>query len=189
MANEERELKLAIAQLELLLEEKEQLEVKIAKQRQRVAAWEILANNDDGRSPNSPTSLDSILDREGLTDACSTVLRASTKEWMTTAEIQVALREFGFDLGKYKAPHASIMTTVNRLAEGPNSEVVVRRSSTPGGTEYRWVGSRFSAAARKRYGAGNSLASQMADGRIPIGPSTAKLLAIRNAQKKKSEKD
>jgi hypothetical protein len=189
MADERRELKLAIAQLQLLLDEREQLEVKIAKQRQRVAAWEILATKDDDSSPNALTSLDSILDREGLTDACSTVLRASTKEWMTTADIQVALREFGFDLRKYKAPHASIMTTVNRLAEGPNSQVVVRRTSTPGGTEYKWVGSRFSADARKRYGAENSLASQMADGRIPIGPKTAELLAIRNAQKKKAKKD
>jgi len=87
-------------------------------------------------------------------------------EWMTTADIQVALRELGFDMGRYKAPHASIMTTVNRLADGGNSEVIVRRNPTPGGTEYKWVGSRFSAEARKQYGAPNSLANQDARGEL-----------------------
>ncbi len=120
--------------------------MRIAKQRQRVAAWEILAIPDDDSTPDAMAHLDGILDRGGLTDACRTVLRGSSKEWMTTADIQTGLRELGFDLKKYKAPHASIMTTVNRLTEGDESEVMVKRSSNPGATEYKWVGPSYAAA-------------------------------------------
>jgi hypothetical protein len=150
MSDTLHKLNSAIGGLKFLLQEKELLEVKIAKQRQLVAAWEIIAEQEDASGPDSSgANLDDLLDREGLTNAISTVMRASSKEWMTTSDVQAGLQDFGFDLKKYKAPHAAILTTVNRLVE--KGEVEVRPMTTAGGTQYKWVGSRFSSLARAKY--------------------------------------
>ncbi len=127
-------------ELERLLLLQEQTETAIARCKRRIAAWRELMD-DSGAG----ALLD--LDLGGLTDVCRTVLRASRKEWMTTAEIQQAIKELGFPLDKYKAPAASILTTVNRLVEG--GEVVVDKRPQPGASEYKWVGSL--SAARKKF--------------------------------------
>ena len=158
MTDPKRELEMAVHHLKSLLEEKENLEVKIAKQRQKVAAWEVLANADDDSPSDAKVYLESIIDLGGLSDACRTVLRGTGLEWMTTSDIQRELREIGFPLEKYKAPNGSITTTVNRMAEGPDAVVVTKRSGNPGATLYKWVG--------PKYGAPNSFANQEADGRL-----------------------
>jgi hypothetical protein len=143
-----------------LLDEKERLEVQIAKQRRKVAAWQALASEEgerDNADSDSQFAAEIIFKEEGLSDACRTVMRSSTMEWMTTADIQSGLRQIGFPLENYKAPHASITTTINRMA-GPDGEVVANRSSNPGATLYKWVG--------PKYGAPNSLANQTAEGRL-----------------------
>src|SRR5208283_5985031 len=94
------------------------------------------------------------LDLGGLTDACRTVMRGSRKAWMTIAEIQEGLRELGFPLKDYKAPTASITTTVNRLAEPEVGEVVVEKH-VGRANEYKWVG--------PRWGAPSSLANMLDD--------------------------
>jgi len=138
MANIRQELQSAIAQLSALLEQKERIEVDIAKQRRKVAAWQELCATEEDDTPSALPHLESLLDLGGLTEAIKTVLRGSRKEWMNTSEIMTALRELGFPLEKYKAPMASITTTVNRLVDG--GEVVVERRSNPGAAEYKWVG-------------------------------------------------
>ena len=116
---------------------KERLEVDIAKQRRKVAAWqELCATEGDEDVPMSP-QMESLLDLGGLTEAVKTVLRGSRKKRLNTTEIMNGLRELGFPLDKYKAPMASITTTVNRLV--PN-EVSVYRLPNPAGNEYEWVG-------------------------------------------------
>jgi len=129
--NTKAELEKAHKELADLIHKREQIEIDIAKQKRKVAAWAELSNESD--------VADGIdLDLGGLADACRTVLRASRKEWMTVADILGALKGLGFPLDKYKAPAASVTTTVNRLAE--DHEVVVDRRSHPGATEYKWVG-------------------------------------------------
>jgi hypothetical protein len=167
MADTKHELGLAVLQLKSLLAQKEALEVKIAKQRQKVAAWEILANTDDGSPSDTTVYLESLIDIEGLSDACRTVMRASSLEWMTTSDIQRDLREIGFPLEKYKAPNGAITTTVNRMSVGADPVVIAKRSSNPNVTFYKWVG--------PKYGAPNSLANQDADGRL-----TQRAQAIKN---------
>lgn len=136
MADVRVELENAINQLGTLLEQKEKIEVEIAKQRRKVAAWQELYATEDGEELPSPHQLESLLDLGGLTDAIRTVLRASRKEWINTSEIMTGLRDLGFPLSKYKAPMASIITTVNRLVP---SEVTIHRLPN-GGSEYKWVG-------------------------------------------------
>src|ERR1035441_1953872 len=121
------ELHEAITEMASLLDQKERLEVQIAKQRRRVAAWQALsAEEGEDEASAFPggaaqTVVDNIFKEEGLSDACRTVLRGSRKDWMTITEVQAGLKELGFPLEKYKAPYASITTTVNRMAEGNNS--------------------------------------------------------------------
>jgi hypothetical protein len=127
-----KELEMEQEKLAALLQDREQLEIAIAKAKRRVAAWAELC--DDTETGEQVVDLD----LGGLTEACRTVLRSSRKEWVTTAEIQSDLKELGFTLSDYKAPAASITTTVNRLVDA--GEVVVSRRSNPGATEYQWKG-------------------------------------------------
>jgi hypothetical protein len=185
MVDAKQELELAIQQLEILLEEREKLEVKIAKQRQKVAAWGTLAAQDDEDSTQHSLGsvLNNLLDRESLTNACCTVLKASTKEWMKTSDIQTALRDFGFDLTRYISPHSAIMTTVQRLVEKGQVATQVNGSVLLG-SEYKWIGSRFS-AARAGYGAPNSLANLMARqeiNEINSENSPVRLISVKEAQ-------
>lgn len=141
------ERNVAIQQLALLLEEREQVEVKIARQRQKVAALDLLASQEDDSIPDSAEEyLDTLLDRNGLTSAVCTVMRGNLG-WMTISQIQTELQKFGVDLSKYKAPAASITTTVNRLVE--KSEVDPRPAeSFSGSAQYRWIGSHFAGKAK-----------------------------------------
>lgn len=123
---------LAKAQKELseLLLKREHIEILIAKQKRKVAAWVELCDESDVAEPVD-------LDLGGLSDACRTALRGSRKEWITIAEIQAALKELGFPLQQYKAPAASITTTVNRMVEEGS---VVPHKLADGVAEYKWVG-------------------------------------------------
>ncbi len=124
-----QELKQAINELANLLNKKELIESEIAKQRRKVAAWQELCATDDDNALDvgliacGNAFMDSVLDLGGLTEACRTVLRGSRIEWMTITEIQSELKQLGFALEKYKAPAASITTTINRMVE--SKEVAV----------------------------------------------------------------
>lgn len=130
--NPKQELKKEQEKLAQMMRDKEELEVAIAKAKRRVAAWAELCDDTE------TGELVPDLDLGGLTEACRTVLRSARKEWMTVADIQRDLKELGFALDSYKAPAASITTTINRMVEA--GEVVADRRSTPGATEYKWVG-------------------------------------------------
>jgi cell division protein ZapA (FtsZ GTPase activity inhibitor) len=129
--NAKEELRKEQEKLTQMFRDKEELEVSIAKAKRRVAAWAELCDDTE------TGELVSELDLGGLTEACRTVLRSARKEWMTVADIQRDLKELGFPLGSYKAPAASVMTTVNRMHEA--GEVAVNRRSSPGATEYKWA--------------------------------------------------
>ena len=132
--NPKTELEKEQRELKRLLDVQEATEVAIAKTKRRIAAWiELL---DDTETGELVSEIDLALG--GLTDVCRTAMRASRKEWMTTYEIQRAIKELGFPLDKYKAPAASILTTVNRLVE--SGEVVIDKRPQPGASEYKWVG-------------------------------------------------
>ena len=66
----------------------------------------------------------------------------SRKEWLNTGEIQRALKELGFPIDTYKAPNASITTTVNRLVD--DGYVVSDKRLGAGAIEYKWVGKALS---------------------------------------------
>ena len=125
LAKEEKEL-------QRLLHVREEIEIAIAKTKRRIAAWAELCDDTE------TGELVVELNLGGLTEACRTVLRSSRKTWLTISEIQEGLRELRFPLCDYKAPTASITTTVNRLVEA--GEVVVDKRPQAGANEYKWVG-------------------------------------------------
>jgi hypothetical protein len=128
----EKDLKQAKDELANMLAGRERMEIEIARQKRKVAALAELCDESD--------IADQLIDLElgGLTEACTTVLRGSRKEWLNTSEIQSALKELGFPISAYKAPNASIATTVNRLAE--DGVVVADKRLGAGAIEYKWVG-------------------------------------------------
>ncbi len=141
-----KEIDLLSKELAELHEQREQTEVQIARKKRRLAILAELSEEDENvELPD--------LGLGGLTSACRTALRASRKPWMTVSEIMSALKELGFPLNKYKAPAASVSTTVNRLVE--YGEVIPDRRSNPGATEYKWVG--------PSWGASSSLANMLDD--------------------------
>lgn len=140
VSNYKEDLRHEKAKLAGMMAALENLETDIAKQKRKVAALAELC----GENEFSELAVD--LDLGGLTDACTTVLRGSRKEWLNTGEIQIALKELGFPIHTYKAPNASIATTVNRLAE--DGVVVADKRLGAGAIEYKWVGKAQSARDR-----------------------------------------
>lgn len=116
------DLKSAKVSLVNLLEEKEELEVKIAKQRRVVAAWELIEGKE------------SSIVNSGLKTACSAVLRCEKEQWLTIPEICSAMKSFGFDGDKYVAFSSTVQSTVMRLVDSGDVE---KRSGQRHG-EYRW---------------------------------------------------
>lgn len=127
-----RDLEAAMTELSRMLAQREDLEVKIARTKRKVALLSQLCEETDELAPIPD------LDLGGLSEACKTVLRASRIGWMNITEVMKALGELGFPLDRYKAPMASISTTVNRMVE--SGDVVQNRESTEGATEYKWLG-------------------------------------------------
>jgi hypothetical protein len=132
VTNYQKDLQSAKDKLAELLVNKEHIEVQIARQKRRVAALAELCNADEA----SESEVD--LDLGGLTEACTTVLRGTRKDWLNISEIQTALKELGFPIHTYKAASASITTTVNRLVE--DGVVVFDKRLGTGATEYKWIG-------------------------------------------------
>jgi len=135
-----QDLQEAQEQLSSMLQEFEDLQTKIAKQKRRIAALAELCEGSD--TTGAPVQID----MGGLTDACRTVLRAYYKEWLSIGAIQQALIKFGFPILEYKAPMASLTTTVNRLVEAGEVEPI---RVSGGSREFKWAGPAYGAAGLK----------------------------------------
>lgn len=135
----------AMEALSRMLEQQEELEIQIARTKRKIALLSQLCEETDTLAPIPD------LDLGGLTEACATVLRASRKEWMNTTEIKNGLQELGFSLEKYKAPMASITTTVNRMVNA--GDVVQSSNTNPGAVEYKWLGMSNRPEATKNFAA------------------------------------
>jgi hypothetical protein len=136
MADHRKDLQKARETLATLLRKREEIEISIAKQRRKVAAWsELCEESEFSEAHYTLADLDGKMHLGGWSAACRTALRSAFDKWMTVSEIQERLRELGFPLDKYKAPAASITTTVNRLVEAGEVE---SRDTIMRGHEYRW---------------------------------------------------
>ena len=137
-----RDFEEAVAGLEALEAQKEELETAIAKQKKRVAALhELVQTDDDG------PMLSGLVD--GITDACRVVLRAANKP-LLPIEIRDKVQELG--LPPQSNLLASIYTTLRRM-RGAGEIREVFEPMQPGGSAvaaYEWAGQTIANIFRQR---------------------------------------
>jgi hypothetical protein len=90
--------------LERLLRERQQLDVRIAKMEQVVAALRSVAEHDDEEVAST-----------GFTDGVRAVLRGSSERGLSPTEIREGMLALGFDLSRYAQPLATIHVVLKRL--------------------------------------------------------------------------
>lgn len=134
-----------------LMERREELEVQIAKQRQRVAA---LATDHDPKGGADEMTLE--LNIDGLTNACRSALRAAGPRGLTPAELRNSLRELRFPIQNYENGLAAVHTVLKRLESYKEVRVGIRDvHNGRDDSVYQWIGPQF--------GASRSLANVVAD--------------------------
>ena len=120
----------ACAILAQMLRDKEDFEVRIARQKQKIAALAELCND----SEFAERAMD--LDLDSISDAVRAVMRSARKEWLNTGEIKSRLEELGFVIHRYKAPLATIGTVLKRMAD--DREIVIEKRGVY--SRYKWLG-------------------------------------------------
>lgn len=134
-----------------LLNRREELEVAIAKQRQKVAA--LAARNDPGKSNDDMAR---ELNLGGLTNACRSALRAAGSRGLTPTELRNGLKELRFPIQDYENGIAAVHTILKRLESYKEVRIAIRDVyEGRDDSVYQWIGPQF--------GASRSLANMMAD--------------------------
>ena len=122
-----------------LAEQREELDIEIAKAKRKVAALAELVD-ETGETDNLLE-----LNFSGLTDACRTALQSSKRPLSITG-LQAMLEFFEFPIETYKSPLATIQTTIRRMME--NGEVETTELAD-GKTGYKWVPERLRSRFKK----------------------------------------
>jgi hypothetical protein len=135
------------AKLKRLLDQRDELDLEIAKSRQLIfAAANMLSDREREMVWNKMalTVAVKVMAEMGLTEAIKNVLQKYTGEWLTVTRTRDRLRDSGFDFSSYKSsPLASISTILKRL---PPEDV--ERSEIDGVRAYRWIGKIESAPVK-----------------------------------------
>lgn len=125
--------------LQGLFEERDELELQIAKSRQFIAATANMLTDRQRDAVLKKMAMvysGKMLAESGLTDAIKSILQKRNGEWLTVTKARDALEVAGFNFGKYKSsPLASISTTLKRFK--PED---VEKAEIDGVAAYRWVG-------------------------------------------------
>lgn len=147
MRKHKMELREAQMQLAKLYEQRQKLDVEIAKQQQRVSALALLADEIDQTFEKMAL---------GLTAACRAAFRAAGLRGLMPTELRDSLKRMGVRVDKYSNPMASIHAVIRRLEE--KGEIRKRIHDEHEGVDksvYQW--------ALKSWGAPSSLANMLAD--------------------------
>lgn len=70
-----------------------------------------------------------------LTDACRSVLRASTQP-LSAVQVRNEIRELGYDIAKHAQQMAAVHSSLKRLSESGE----VAKVEAPDGVKFRWLG-------------------------------------------------
>jgi hypothetical protein len=131
-----------------LLTQREALDIAIAKQQRRVAAFAILADESEesDRVPQPEV-------KEGLTDAVRDELKAAGPNGLTPKEIRTRLIQLYFPVSEYKNFLASLGTILTRLIESHEvKRAIIDTHTGHDESVYQWI---------PKYGATNSLANMI----------------------------
>lgn len=134
-------------ELAKLYEQRQNLDMEIAKQQQRVSALALLADEVDQTFEKMAL---------GLTAACRAAFRAAGSRGLMPTELRDSLKRMGFAVNKYTNPMASIHAVIRRLEEkGEIRKGIDDEHEGVDKSVYQWV--------LKSWGAPNSLANMLAD--------------------------
>jgi hypothetical protein len=123
----------ALAELSNLEADRDALEIKIARQKKRVAALAALAIADDDENKGEFSGL-----VDGITDACRVVFRAAEKPLLP---IEVRDRVQALGLPPQANLLASVHTTIRRMkAAGEITEVFEPKGGQSALAAYKWSG-------------------------------------------------
>ena len=131
----ERAVRLAREELAKMFRQREEIDVRIAKQQRRLAALVTLV--DDSRETDQIMELN----LGGLTDAIRTALRTAAPRGLTPSETTARLKQLYFPVSDYKNFAASLGTVLKRLVE--SGEVRKAIHDVYDGRDqsiYEWVG-------------------------------------------------
>src|SRR6266702_1486205 len=108
--NYQSDLSAARLHLVELLAKRENLEIEIAQQKEKVAALSKLTNESG--------DAEQLLEfNAGLTEACKTAFRIAPQRGLSVEGIKSVLEFLGFPIEEYKNVEASIHTTVKRMQD------------------------------------------------------------------------
>jgi len=134
-------------ELAKLYEKRQNLDIGIAKQQQRVSALALLAN--EANETFGKMAL-------GLTAACRAAFRAAGPQGLMPTELRDSLKRMGFAVHKYNNPMASIHAVIRRLEEkGEIRNRILDRHEGVDKSVYQWT--------LKSWGSPSSLANMLAD--------------------------
>jgi hypothetical protein len=115
-------LKAAREEIDVLRQERDALDARIARLRQTIAALEAVCDE--------APSFD-----EGLTEACRTVLKAASQP-LSAVDVRGHLGALGLPMAKYSNPLASVHTVLKRLASAGEVSVVYGKGKPDA---YQWT--------------------------------------------------
>lgn len=144
-------LQKAREQLAALFLQREDLDLRIARQQRRLAALAALVDDSE--------ATDQLLELNlgGLTDAIRTALRTAGPRGLTTSEVVARLNQLFFPVNEYKNFRASLGTVLKRLvASGEVRKSFPDDRAESDSAVYVWVGAiknRFETRYKSRFSA------------------------------------
>jgi hypothetical protein len=123
------DLEQANSELATLLNDRERLEIEIAKKRYRIAALMALTEQNE--------EIDQVvgMDLGGLTDACRTAFKSEHPKALTPTRVKERISQLGFPTSSYRNVMAAIHTVISRLFD---ARQIVPVETKDGETAYRW---------------------------------------------------
>jgi hypothetical protein len=149
-SKDDKALAEAREELARLFKEREELDIRIAKQQRRLGALATLVDDSE--------ETDQIMELNlgGLTEAIRTALRAAGSRGLTPGEVTTRLIQLYFPVNEYKNFRASLITVLKRLvASGEVRTAIHDVQEGRDQSVYQWVGgikNRFEGRYKGRFG-------------------------------------
>lgn len=118
--DKDKALEQARQELLSMFKEREDLEIRIAKQQRRVAALAVLV--DDSEETDKLLELDLY----GLTNAIRTALKSASPHGLTPNEIRTRLIQLCFPVNEYSNFRASLNNVLKRLVAAKEVRIAIR---------------------------------------------------------------
>jgi hypothetical protein len=127
--------------LQDMLSQKDELEIRIARQQRRLAALITLAENSDEETVNIDLRIG------GLTESVISVLKSILPEFATPSQITIKLEQIQFPVADYKNFRGTLHTVLLRLHKS-GKIIKVPYPAKEGEFMYQWTGDGWMSRTR-----------------------------------------